>query len=78
MSEEAGDVIGFARRSAVIDTTDVPTLSTDALEAAKALCPGDDIYAHAAEWQAWWISTGRPRLGSPDQAFHGWLKTRKR
>ena len=77
LREEVGDIIVFERRAVVVDTADAPVLAAATLEAGKALCPGDDIYAREAEWLNWWASTGRPRLGSADQAFLGWLKARK-
>ena len=48
------------------------------IEWARALVPGADIHALKAEWQAWWVATGRPRLGSVDKAFLGWVNSRRR
>ena len=76
LSEEPGDIIYFAPRSAVIDAADTPRLTAGLLEEARALAPGWDIYALEAEWKAWWASTGRTPLRSPDRAFMGWLKKR--
>ena len=47
------------------------------LEAARAHAPGADVYALEAEWRAWWVQTGRPRLSAPERAFLAWVKTRK-
>jgi len=76
MHEEPGDIIHFAPRAGLIDNQDSPGLSAGALEEARALAPGWDIYALENEWKAWWASTGRARLRSPDRAFLGWLKKR--
>lgn len=76
LSEEPGDILRVTPRTAVIDPADGPHVRPAALEEARALCPGADVYALEAEWRAWWASTGRPRLRSPDAAFLGWVRTR--
>jgi len=77
MSEIPGDTILFERRSAVVEPSlDMPVLSPDALEAARALMPGQDVYVLEADWRSWWAQTGRDRLSSPDRAFLGWVKSR--
>ena len=78
LEEEPGDIIAI-RPIRLIDERragEMPQPSPDALEAARALVPGMDIYALMAEWQAWWAETGQPRLGSVDKAFLGWVRTR--
>jgi plasmid replication initiation protein len=77
MIEELGDLIRFGRRDLVVDTTGVAALDADTLEAARALVPGQDVYALEAEWRSWWIRTGRKPLRAPGRAFLGWVKTRK-
>jgi plasmid replication initiation protein len=74
MSEETGDVIVFARRVQVVDTSEV-FLGTEALQAARALMPGTDVYALEAQWRSWWNETGRPQLRTPDKAFLGWVRS---
>ena len=78
ISEEPGDIILFTRRGQVVEpsATDVPLLSTDAVEKARTLMPGEDVYALEAEWQAWWRESGRRRLMAPDRAFLGWVEAR--
>ena len=77
MSEEEGDLIRFSARAAVIEEGDfAPVLSTDALDAARALAPGQDIYALEAEWRDFWARSGKPRLRSADAAFVGFVKVR--
>ena len=44
------------------------------MEGARDLSPGADVYALEAQWQAWWIASGRPVLRSPDKAFLGWVR----
>ncbi|MEO1732718.1 MAG: replication initiator protein A, partial [Pseudomonadota bacterium] len=76
LSEEPGDILRVTLRDAVIDVVGEPLVSTDALEQARLLVPGSDVYALEAEWRAWWVRTGRPHLRSPDRAFLGWVRGR--
>jgi len=76
--EEPGDLIHIRPRAAVIEATDAPLLSQDALEEARQMIPGVDVYALEAQWRGFWVSSGRPRLGSADKAFLGWVKTHKK
>jgi plasmid replication initiation protein len=80
MAEDVGDMIRFTRQTVVEDPAtprfDTPTLAAGALEAARTLAPGWDVYALEAEWRAFWAGSGRPRLLTPDRAFLGWVKTR--
>jgi len=75
ISEAPGDVIVFRRRRKM-SVGAGPVLSAQALEHARALDPGADIYALEADWRSWWDETGRPRLGNADAAFLGWVKAR--
>lgn len=75
MREEPGDIICFTRRDAVIEEGDyAPVLSAEALERARALAPGMDVYALEADWRAFWARSGKPRLRSADAAFLGFVK----
>ena len=74
LSEESGDIIRATRRAVVLDAARAPQLAGETLAAARALMPGADVYALQAEWRAWWASSGRTRLKSPDRAFMGWVK----
>ena len=82
LGEEPGDVIRFAPRAVVIEGTGLteggrlPHLSPEALEMARALAPGYDVYALEAEWKAFLLRTGAPKLRSPDRACLGWLQKR--
>lgn len=78
MEEEPGDIIRFSLRDAVIDTgaRALPKLATETLEAARAQAPGWDIYALEADWHAFWVASGCPRLRSADAAFLGFVKAR--
>ncbi|WP_294606542.1 replication initiator protein A [uncultured Roseovarius sp.] len=75
MVEEEGDKVRFSRRSVVVDEMTLPQVSPRALEAVRALWPGCDVYAVVAEWQAYWIRSGRPQLRAADAAFVGFAKT---
>ena len=75
MVEEEGDLIRFTTRGAVIeDGLQLVPLSSDALEAARALAPGLDVYVLEAEWRDFWTRSGKPRLRSSDAAFVGFVK----
>jgi plasmid replication initiation protein len=74
--EEPGDLIRVTPRAAVIEPGEGPFLTEATLEEARALMPGQDVHALAADWRATWAATGRPRLTSADKAFLGWLRKR--
>lgn len=77
LTEETGDLIRITPRTAVIDPTKPgPLLSTAALDKARQIVPGVDVYALEAEWRAVWSASGRPQLRSVDNAFIGWVKKR--
>jgi len=76
MSERSGDLMLFTRGAQVIETPGAPVPTPDALEAARRMAPGMDIYALVAEWQGFWGASGRRRLASADKAFLGWLALR--
>jgi plasmid replication initiation protein len=74
MQEASGDLMVFTRRAAVIETGKMPLLSPKALEAARDLAPGIDVYALQAEWHNYWERMGQGALRNPDQAFLGWVR----
>ncbi|WP_299694836.1 replication initiator protein A [uncultured Tateyamaria sp.] len=74
LEEAPGDMLVVRRRTVI--EVDAPRPSADALEAARGLAPGWDVYALEADWRAFWAETGKQRLTSPDKAFLGWVKTR--
>jgi len=76
MAEEAGDMIRFTRRKTVDDGTAAPPLSQEAFDAARSILPGADVYALEADWRAFWIASGRPKLRAADAAFVGFVKMR--
>ena len=78
MQELPGDLISFSLRGRVLETppATLPVLSPDALEAARALMPGQDVHALEAQWRGVWVQSGTPRLRSADAAFLGWVKKR--
>ena len=78
LEEEPGDILRVTPRGQVIEPADRLVLMPRTLDEARALRPGLDVYALEAEWQAWWVQTGRPPLRSPDKAFLGWVETRPR
>lgn len=73
ITEEDGDLIRFSLRDGVVETAPPPTLRPETYDAARALDPGMDVYALEAEWRGYWVSTGRPKLRSPDRAFLGFV-----
>lgn len=74
MQEEEGDMIVFLSRDAVVEGQGAPLLLSDTLEEARALMPGADVYALVAEWERFWVLSGRPRLRKPDAAFLGFVR----
>jgi plasmid replication initiation protein len=79
LAEAPGDLLRVTRRDAVLETgAGAPLLAPETLETARALSPGADAHALAAEWRRWWAATGRKRLASPDKAFLGWVAARTR
>lgn len=86
LAEEPGDILAVTRRRPVAEavTEDLPARagtpprpSPEALERARALIPGADVYLLEADWQLFWADTGRKPLSSPDAAFLGWVGKRK-
>lgn len=74
LTEEPGDIIRISRAGPVVEPGRSPLLSPAALDAARDLAPGWDVYALQAAWLDWWAQTGQPRLTSPDKAFLGWVR----
>lgn len=77
MTEEPGDLIRFAQKAPLIETAP-PVISSAALETARSLMPGWDVHALEADWRGVWARTGAQKLRSPDAAFLGWIKKRRR
>jgi plasmid replication initiation protein len=79
LTEEPGDLILVSPRDAVVEDgagQGGPVLSPEALEEARTLLPGWDVYALEAEWKGVWHRSGQPRLRSADKAFLGWVRKR--
>lgn len=76
MEEIPGDMIRFAPQSMVVEPGQGPVLQPETLDSARALAPGRDVYALEADWRAFWLRSGAPRLRRPDAAFLGWLRKR--
>jgi plasmid replication initiation protein len=78
MQEMQGDLVRFTLKDRLIEAPGAPpSLSPEALEAARALLPGADVYALEADWRGVWARSGAPRLRSPDAAFLGWVRKRR-
>ena len=77
MEEVPGDKIRFTLRDAVVEGP-VPNPSARALDQARMVAPGMDIYALVADWQDFWARTGRQKLRSADAAFLGFVKQQSR
>jgi plasmid replication initiation protein len=76
LREEPGDILLVTPRAVLAEPLGAAPLDPDTLDAARALAPGQDVYALEAAWRAWWAATGRPRLRSADRAFLGWVAAR--
>jgi len=72
MEEIEGDKIRFILRDALVDLP-TPVPSEGAIEKARALAPGADVYGLVADWQAFWAASGRQKLRSVDGAFLGFV-----
>lgn len=72
--EEPGDLILVSRRGQVVADEVAPQLSPEALDQARSLMPGVDVYALEADWRSFWAESGRKPLQSADKAFLGWVK----
>lgn len=73
---EAGDVLRVAPQAVLVDTHEVPVISIEAMDQARRIAPGMDIYALEAEWKAFWQRAGRTRLRAADKAFLGWVRVK--
>lgn len=77
MQEMPGDLIRFSQKGGLVETSiPPPSLSSEALEEARRLMPGVDVYALEAQWRGVWVRSGAPRLRKPDAAFLGWVRKR--
>lgn len=77
MGEEPGDLMRFERKGKRTPPAAAPHLSPEALDEARRLSPGADVYALQADWLSWWEGSGRARLSNPDRAFLGWVAKRR-
>jgi plasmid replication initiation protein len=73
--ELPGDMIEASPRAVLVEGPEAPPLDPATLDEARRLAPGADVYALEAGCRDWWAATGRPRLGSADRAFLGWVAT---
>lgn len=52
----------------------LPVISELALNRAREIAPGYDVYALKADYLAFWDAKGRLEIKNPDAAFLGWCK----
>lgn len=71
--EEPGDIIAISPKGVVVAPGTAPLVSDAALQEARQMRPRADVYALQAQWQAFWVTSGRKPLRSADKAFLGWL-----
>lgn len=76
LMEEPDDILAVTPRQPVVFASGEVSLDEDTIQAARELIPGADVYALEAEWRAWWVSSGRPKLRTPSKAFLGWVAKR--
>ena len=80
------DMVIFDNRQVEVEAVlaplaSLPPLDEMAIQRAREIMPGADVYALEADWRAWAgrrIAAGSlPRPGDPDLAFLGFVKARK-
>lgn len=77
LSEEPGDIIRVTQRDVVLEPGTAPTPSPDALDKARTLVPGMDVYVLVAEWQKYWARSGQQKLRNADAAFIGFVNAQR-
>ena len=70
------DLVHVTRRSAEVLEGEMPRLSPETFEAARAIAPGWDVYALERDWQNFWRHSGRPTLRAPDKAYLAFVAAR--
>ena len=76
LSLDERDLVHLTRRSVEVLEGEMPFLSPDVHDAARAIAPGWDVYALERDWQTFWMRSGRPRLRAPDRAFLAFVRAR--
>ena len=77
--DEKQDQVTFTprmARAALPPSTQIPIISEAALEKARKVAPGYDVYALKSDYLTFWDEKGRQELKNPDAAFLGWCKKR--
>lgn len=72
------DQVTFTPRAgkALPQETLFPMISNQALEKARTVAPGYDVYALKGDYLAFWDDKGQQPLKNADAAFLGWCKKR--
>ncbi len=73
---DARDIFHVTPRGSVIDPAALPRLPADIHAQIREVAPGYDPYALEADWQAFWVSSGRPALRSPGRALLAFCRKR--
>lgn len=74
---DSDDMLFVTPRAVVLEPYEAPLISADALNEARVLAPGADVYALQADWLQFWHRSGRKPLRTPDKAFLGWVQKRQ-
>ena len=77
-AKEAGEMVTFTPRAktALPHASQFPVISENALQKARIVAPGYDVYALKADYLTFWDEKGRQELKNADAAFLGWCKKR--
>ena len=76
ISLDARDIFHVTPRRLVVDEALAPALPDGIYEEVRSVAPGYDPYFLEAEWRAFWVDSGQPKLRSPAKAFLAFCRKR--
>jgi len=70
------DIFHVTPRRLLVEDTPAPTLPDGIYDEVRSVAPGYDPYFLEAEWRAFWMESGCPRLRAPAKAFLAFCRKR--